>query len=76
MKLFVQQSIHIHMIKIEGMSNSSVLQIGTSGKIQSAAYLYNTGGFEAPAPEAKKNGEDVQAPDVQPLVPLQSPTPG
>jgi spore germination protein PB len=63
------------MIKIEGMSNSSVLQIGTSGKIQSAAYLYNTGGFEEPAPEPTKNGGNLQPPDVQPLVPLQSPTP-
>ncbi|MCP3742146.1 spore germination protein GerPB [Rossellomorea sp. BNER] len=74
MKLYVQQSIHIQMIKIGGMANSSVLQIGTSGKIQSASYLYNTGGFTEPAPEAD-NGGVIQPPEIEPLVPLQAPTP-
>ncbi|MFK4998182.1 spore germination protein GerPB [Bacillus sp. N9] len=47
----VQQSIHIHMIKIGGITNSSVLQIGTSGMITPASYLYNTGGFQSAAPK-------------------------
>lgn len=46
----VQQSINIRMIKIEGITNSSVFQIGTSGMITPASHLYNTGGFKEPAP--------------------------
>lgn len=72
MKLYVQQSIHIHMIKIGGMSNSSVFQIGTSGQILPTSYLYNTGGFEEPAPEPEKNGPSSSiGNDV--LVPLTAP---
>lgn len=48
----VQQTIHINMIKIGGITNSSVLQIGTSGIIKPASYLFNTGGFTGPAPPA------------------------
>lgn len=56
MNFFVQQSIHINTLRIGGMTNSSVLQIGSAGIIKPAAYLYNTGGFSAPAPSAKKFG--------------------
>ncbi|MBS4210663.1 spore germination protein GerPB [Bacillus sp. FJAT-50079] len=56
----VQQSIHIHMIKIGGISNSSVFQIGTSGMITPASYLYNTGEFQTAAPEALKIGQETQ----------------
>ncbi|GER65763.1 hypothetical protein BpJC7_21680 [Weizmannia acidilactici] len=52
MNIYVQQSINIRMIKIGGITNSSVLQIGTSGIIKPASYLYNTGNFSAPAPSA------------------------
>ncbi|MBM7717500.1 spore germination protein GerPB [Siminovitchia sp. FSL H7-0308] len=48
----VQQNIHINTLKIGGITNSSVLQIGTSGIIKPASYLFNTGGFEEPAPPA------------------------
>jgi spore germination protein PB len=75
MKLYVQQSIHIQMIKIGGMSNSSVLQIGTSGQILPASYLYNTGGFEQPAPEPVKNGKPAEMGTGEVLVPLASPSP-
>lgn len=50
MKLYVQQTIQIQTIKIGGITNSSVFQIGTSGIIKPASYLYNTGGFTKPAP--------------------------
>lgn len=72
MKLYVQQSIHIQMIKIGGMSNSSVFQIGTSGQILPASYLYNTGGFVEPAPEPVKNGPPETADEV--VVPLSAPS--
>ncbi|KYC97208.1 spore germination protein GerPB [Heyndrickxia sporothermodurans] len=50
MKISVQQTIQIRMIKIGGISNASVFQIGTAGIIKPAAYLYNTGCFTEPAP--------------------------
>ena len=52
MNFYVQQSISIQFLKINGISNSSVLQIGSAGIIKPAAYLYNTGGFTGPAPTA------------------------
>ncbi|KAA0565227.1 spore germination protein GerPB [Rossellomorea aquimaris] len=71
---YVQQSIQIQFIKIGGMSNSSILQIGTCGQITTNNFLYNTGGFTEPAPEAEKNGNGEPPPSVTPLVPLQTPS--
>ncbi|MED4405955.1 spore germination protein GerPB [Heyndrickxia coagulans] len=68
MNLYVQQSIHIRMIKIGGITNSSVFQIGTSGIIKPAAYLYNTGNFSGPAPSAA--ADQPYNPNV--TVPMQS----
>lgn len=51
MKIYLQQTIQIRMIKIGGLSNSSVFQIGSAGIIKPASYLYNTGGFIRPAPQ-------------------------
>ncbi|RIW35308.1 spore gernimation protein [Bacillus salacetis] len=76
MKLYVQQSIHIRMISIGGMSNSSVFQIGTSGQISSSSHLYNTGGFVEPAPEPVKPGSQQSQLGDEIVVPLASPTPG
>jgi|GEM_PF-1249709 Protein of unknown function (DUF2539). len=56
MKWIVHQSIHIHILRVNSISNSSVLQIGTSGLIQSGARLFNTGGFQSLAPEPVHNG--------------------
>ncbi|WP_083270641.1 spore germination protein GerPB [Bacillus marinisedimentorum] len=69
MKLFVTQSIMIQTIKIGGITNSSVLQIGSAGMIRTLSNLYNTGGFTEPAPEPvqPKGGTGT------PLVPLQPP---
>lgn len=50
MNLFVTQTITIHNLKIGGVSNSSVLQIGTAGIIKATSHLYNTGNFAGPAP--------------------------
>jgi spore germination protein PB len=48
----VYQTINIQSLRINGISNSSVLQIGTAGIIKSLSNLYNTGRFSGPAPEA------------------------
>ncbi|MCM3567801.1 spore germination protein GerPB [Neobacillus mesonae] len=69
MNLFIQQSIHINFIKIGGVTNSSVLQIGSAGIIKPSAHLYNTGGFTKPAPTAIQPTEQILAPSV----PLQAP---
>jgi len=52
MNFYIQQSIQINFIKISSITNSSVLQIGSAGIIKPASYLYNTGGFTGPAPQA------------------------
>ncbi len=51
MNLFVTQTITIHNLRIGGVSNSAILQIGTAGVIKAASHLYNTGNFTGPAPE-------------------------
>ncbi|WP_019533144.1 spore germination protein GerPB [Paenibacillus ginsengihumi] len=50
MQLTVHQSIVIHQLRVESVSNSSVLQIGTAGIVKALSNLYNTGGFTGPAP--------------------------
>jgi spore germination protein PB len=74
MNFYIQQSIHIHFIKIGGITNSSVLQIGSAGMIKPASYLYNTGGFTQPAPLASKQPiTGAPAHILAPAVPLQAP---
>jgi spore germination protein PB len=76
MNFYIQQTIQIHFIKIDGISNSSVFQIGSAGMIKPVSYLYNTGGFTGPAPEANKAGTSVSKEGVDisppPSVPLTS----
>ena len=48
--LYVTQTITIHKLSIGSITNSSVVQIGTSGIINPLSYLYNSGGFTKPAP--------------------------
>ncbi|HEY2422015.1 MAG TPA: spore germination protein GerPB [Neobacillus sp.] len=74
MNFYVQQSIQINFIKIGGITNSSVLQIGSAGIIKPSAHLYNTGGFTQPAPVAKKPlGAPTSTLLEAPSVPLQAP---
>lgn len=76
MNFYVQQCIQINTIRIGGMTNSSVLQIGSAGIIKPAAYLYNTGGFTKPAPSPYKFGTFGTFPPSlaeQPSVPLYAP---
>ncbi|RSD29331.1 spore germination protein GerPB [Mesobacillus subterraneus] len=80
MNFYIQQSIHINMLRIDGITNSSVLQIGSAGLIKPVSYLYNTGGFTEPAPEAVHPSQimtGVQETTTStleaPAVPLQGP---
>ncbi|WP_141433183.1 spore germination protein GerPB [Bacillus sp. 03113] len=68
MNYYIQQTICINMIKIGGISNSSVLQIGSAGIIKPASFLYNTGGFKEPAPAIMQ----PQTTTITPAVPFQS----
>lgn len=52
MNFYVSQSIIIQYIKIGGINNSSVFQIGSAGIIKPHSHLYNTGAFTQPAPQA------------------------
>ncbi|MGB8001327.1 MAG: spore germination protein GerPB [Anaerobacillus sp.] len=71
MNFFVSQNIVIHQLRVEGISNSSVLQIGSAGIIKPLSNLYNTGVYTEPAPELEATqsvGEST------PFVPLAPPT--
>ncbi|MFS0671964.1 spore germination protein GerPB [Ornithinibacillus sp. 179-J 7C1 HS] len=57
MNITVHQSIHINLLKVGAISNSSVLQIGSTGAIQAKSELYNSGGFTEFAEEAKAQGQ-------------------
>ncbi|MEH7546457.1 spore germination protein PB [Neobacillus bataviensis] len=77
MNFYIQQSIHINFIKIGGITNSSVLQIGSAGIIKPQANLFNTGGFTKPAPSGIKPGGLPFYPSgsqmlLAPSVPLQA----
>jgi spore germination protein PB len=56
MNFFIHQSIHINILRVGSISNSSVLQIGTAGIIKPSSHLYNTGNFIGPAPEPEHKG--------------------
>ncbi|GGD65468.1 spore germination protein GerPB [Paenibacillus nasutitermitis] len=47
----VHQTITIHQLRVDSVTNSSVLQIGAAGSVRSLSQLYNTGGFTGPAPQ-------------------------
>ena len=61
----VHQSIQIHFLKVENISNSSILQIGSTGNFTALSEQYNTGQFKEPAMEAAISS-------TPPLVPLSS----
>jgi spore germination protein PB len=65
MNITVHQSIHINLIKVGTIANSSVLQIGSTGAIQARSELYNSGGYTQPAEEAELLEEETI-----PIVPL------
>ncbi|MFD2639419.1 spore germination protein GerPB [Piscibacillus salipiscarius] len=57
MGLTIHQQIYIQFLKVGSITNSSVLQVGSSGSIQAVANAYNTGEFTGPAEEAEPEGE-------------------
>lgn len=59
MNFYIQQSICINLLRIDAITNSSVLQIGSAGVIRPTSHLYNTGGFTGPAPEAIHPGGTI-----------------
>lgn len=69
MNFYINQTININTLKVGGVTNSSVLQIGSAGMIKALSNLYNTGDFVKPAPEAADTISPI------PLVPLASPAP-
>jgi spore germination protein PB len=50
MDLTIHQSIVIQQLRVDAVTNSSVLQIGSSGMISAISNNYNTGGFTGPGP--------------------------
>lgn len=70
MGLVVHQNITIQQLRVEGITNSSVLQIGSAGIIKPLSNIYNTGGFTGPAPQI---GAAAAATSQQFLVPLPAP---
>ncbi|HEX7066477.1 MAG TPA: spore germination protein GerPB [Bacillales bacterium] len=78
MNFYITQNIDIHLLKVGGITNSSVLQIGSAGCINTLANLYNTGGYTEPAPELEQPGAPLPGPEQTagaPAVPLGSPSP-
>lgn len=63
----IHQTISIGQLRIEGITNSSVLQIGSAGSIQALSQLSNTGGFTGPAPEIGEVAESLSALSFVPL---------
>lgn len=74
MNFYITQNIDIHILRIGGISNSSVLQIGSAGCINTLANLYNTGGYTEPAPSLEQPGEAFQGEVSPSLVPLAAPS--
>jgi len=72
MNFYVQQSITIQYLKVNAVTNSSVLQIGSSGIIKPTTHLYNTGGHTGPAPQLE-SPIPITAPAQPFVVPLTSP---
>ncbi|NHN28292.1 spore germination protein GerPB [Paenibacillus agricola] len=68
MNVVVNQHIIIHQLRVDAVTNSSVLQIGSAGLIKPLSNLYNTGGFTEPAQELGEANTEIS------LVPLPSPT--
>ena len=68
----VQQHIYVGTIRIESVSNSSMLQIGTSGGVNATSNV-STQHYPIPA----TNGEEVEPEDFfsPSLVPLPTPNP-
>lgn len=68
MNLSVYQCITVQQLRIGSVSNSSVLQIGTSGSIKALTHVYNSGGVEG-----ADSTDAVEEDKAPPMVPLPEP---
>ncbi len=75
MNFYINQTIQINNLRVDSVSNSSVLQIGSAGMIRSLSNLYNTGGFTGPAPEAVPLQPEEEFPSPLAIIPLAPPSP-
>ncbi|GGK07231.1 putative spore germination protein GerPB [Lentibacillus kapialis] len=57
MNFTIHQTISIHFIKINAISNSSVFQIGSTGSVSAQSDIHNTGRYTEPAEPAEPVGE-------------------
>ncbi|MDA7026042.1 spore germination protein GerPB [Bacillus sp. CLL-7-23] len=75
MNFYINQTIQINYLRVEGISNSSVLQIGSAGSIKTLSNLYNTGSYtEAAPPVPTEFVEETFEEEPSPtLVPLSAP---
>lgn len=69
----IYQQISIGQLRVDAVSNSSVLQIGSAGTVQSLSQLYNSGGFNEPVADLTEE-ELPNAVAPLSLVPLPAPT--
>ncbi|AGN35659.1 spore germination protein GerPB [Bacillus paralicheniformis] len=77
MNFYINQSIQINYLRVEGISNSSVLQIGSAGSIKTLSNLYNTGSYTEAAPPVAGGGAFQDAFEEGPsstFVPLIAPS--
>lgn len=64
MKFYVQQSIHINILRINSMANSAIVQIGTAGSIRARSTVTNSGGFTEPV-EPAPNASGFVLPGIE-----------
>jgi spore germination protein PB len=75
MNFYINQTIQINYLRVESVSNSSVLQIGSAGSSKSLSNLYNTGSYVEAAPSLSPGGAVTsEDSDSTPFVPLQAPS--
>ncbi|WP_433946653.1 spore germination protein GerPB [Paenibacillus sp. SN-8-1] len=72
MVLTVHQTITIHLIRINNMTNSSVLQIGTSGAISAGSQILSTEPTE-PVSEEQPDLEPIPYNETPSLILLPEP---
>lgn len=56
MNIYVHQSIHINILRINSMANSAIVQIGTAGSIRARSTITNSGGFKEAAETTTNQG--------------------
>ncbi|GGE72584.1 spore germination protein GerPB [Priestia taiwanensis] len=60
MNFYINQSIIINHLKVGGITNSSVFQIGSVGMIKALAEGRNTGNFTQAAPPLQAKGQSIK----------------